>query len=59
MKNIIDAFIAFHVNGINNLLYVIGNNLWFLLIGACAIVTVIVFLKEEIQVTVHEEQQIL
>ena len=43
MKNIIDAFIAFHVNGINNLLYVIGNNLWFLLIGACAIVTVIVF----------------
>lgn len=59
MSEIIDAFVAFNINGINSLLYMLGKNLWFVLIAVSVIVTTIAFLKAEIEVTVHEEQQIL
>lgn len=59
MSEIIDAFVAFNVNGINSLLYMLSKNLWFVLIAISAVVTTVAFLKAEIEVTVHEEQQIL
>ena len=59
MSEIIDAFVAFNVNGINSLLYMLSKNLWFVLIAISAIVTTVACLKAEIEVTVHEEQQIL
>ena len=59
MRQIIDAFTAFNINGINNLIYVISDNWWFVLIAISAVITVALFLKAEIEITVHEEQQIL
>ena len=59
MQNIIDAFAAFNANGISYLAYTIMNNLWFILIAAGAICSITLSLKEEIQLTVTEEQQIL
>ena len=59
MSEIIDAYVAFNVNGIKSLLYMLSKNLWFVLIAISAIVTTVAFLKAEIEVTVHEEQQIL
>lgn len=59
MKTIIDAFVAFNSNGLNYLLYTVMNNWWFILIAAGAVCSIVLSLKEEIQLTVTEEQQIL
>lgn len=59
MRQIFDAFTAFNINGINNLIYVISTNWWYILIALSAVITVVLFLKAEIEITVHEEQQIL
>lgn len=59
MSEIVEAFVAFNINGVNSLLYMLSKNLWFVLIAISAIVTTVAFLKAEIEVTIHEEQQIL
>lgn len=30
---LLDSFVAFHVNGMNNLIYIMTTNVWFLLSG--------------------------
>ena len=52
-----DAFVAFHTNALSHLAYSISNNLWYLLIAASAVACIILYMKEEIDVTVREEQQ--
>lgn len=59
MKSVWDAFLAFNENALAYSLYVVSTNLWYLLIAASAIACVVISLKEEITVTVREEQQIL
>ena len=59
MRETFDSFIAFHVNGISNLLYVLTTNWWFLLIMAAAIACIVMYLKDAVESTVHEEQQVL
>lgn len=59
MKELLDAFSAFHVNGASYFLYALKNNWWLLLLAVGAIGSIIMSLREEIEVTVTEEQQIL
>ena len=59
MKGIIDALVAFHQNGLSYLLYTVMNNWWFLLLAFGAIVSIILYVHEEMAVTVHDEQQAL
>lgn len=59
MTEIVDAFYAFNVNGFSNLVYIMITNWWFLLIAIGAIASVVLYLHEEISVTVHDEQKVL
>jgi len=59
MGSIWSSFIAFNQNGLSHFGYTLLNNLWYLLIAAGAIICIVLYLKEEIMVTVKEEQQIL
>lgn len=59
MNTIWDAFLAFNQNALVSLAYTISNNLWYVLIAIGAAACVIMYLREEIVVTVREEQQAL
>ena len=58
-QQILESFLAFNINGFNNLLYIIQSNLWIVLsiIGATAIIVMNV--REEIEDYVTEEQNII
>ena len=59
MKWILDALAAFHQNAWSYLLYMVMNNWWLLLLGASTIVSIVLYLREEMSVTIHDEQQAL
>lgn len=59
MGAIWDAFVAFHVNAWSYLAYSISNNLWLLLIAASAVTSIVLGMKEQLVVTVREEQQVI
>lgn len=53
------SFLAFNINALNNFIYLLTSNLWsFLMIIALA-GTVILRLKEEIDMSVREEQNVI
>lgn len=52
-------FIAFNINAISYFVYMLVTNVWFLLLGVGAAGTIILRLKEEIDTSVREEQNIL
>ena len=60
MNNIIwDSFAAFHINGINNLKYILMNNSWFLIICGSGICMMILSWREKKSTVIREEQNIL
>ena len=59
MSSIWEAFIASHKNAWSYLAYAIIHNWWFVLMAAGAIISIALFLKEELDVTISEEQQVL
>jgi len=59
MKEILESLSAFNQNAFNYLAYAITSNLWFVLLAAGALVSIILYLREEIEVTVRDEQQAL
>lgn len=59
MREVWGIFSAFHQNGWSSLVYAVINNWWFVLLAAGAIISVILYLKEELSVTIQEEQQAL
>lgn len=60
MNNIIwESFVAFHINAINNLRYILMNNSWFLLILTSCICTMILSWREKKATVIREEQNIL
>ena len=59
MKEILEALAAFHQNGLSYLLYTVMNNWWFLLLATGAIVSIALYVHEEMTVTIHDEQQAL
>lgn len=58
-QQILDSFIAFNINSMNNLIYIFKTNLWLILtmVGTCAIV--VMNIKEEVEDYVTEEQNII
>lgn len=59
MREVWEAFSAFHQNAWGSLVYAVINNWWFVLLAAGAIISVILYLEEELSVTIQEEQQAL
>lgn len=59
MKQMADAFSAFNVNGLNALLYIMQQNIWFVVIAIAAIASMVMTLKREVDYSVNEEQNIL
>lgn len=59
MEMILQSLIAFNINAINNLKYIILNNWWFILIMVACICTMVLNLKEKKATIVKEEQNIL
>ena len=54
-----NSFIIFHQNAWAHIIYAIMHNWWYLLLAAGVIVSIILYLKEEMDVTISEEQQVL
>lgn len=59
MESLWLSFLAFNQNAASYLAYAISNNLWYLLIAVGVAACIFLHLKEEIMVTVHEEQRAL
>lgn len=55
----LNSFFAFHVNAVSHFVYMISSNLWFLLLLVGVIGTIILLLKEEIDTSIREEQNII
>ena len=54
-----EAFVTFNTNGLSYLLYTLMNNWWFILLSVGVIASIAIMLREEIENTLTEEQQIL
>ena len=59
LSQIMSSFVAFNVNSINNIIYMIQNNLAILMSIAGATIIIILNLKEEMEDYVTEEQNII
>ena len=59
LHNLWYSFVTFNINAAATLAYVFTTNGWFLLIAAAAIASVVMYLKNEVDISVHEEQQVL
>lgn len=51
-EQIIQSFIAFNINSLNNLLYMIKTNLWLVLSVVGALAIIVMNLKEEMELPV-------
>ena len=56
---LLDSFVAFHVHGMNNLIYIMTTNVWFLLSGVGVTAIMLMSLKKEIDDTTREKQNII
>ena len=56
---VLKSFVAFNVNAISNLIYVLTSNVWMFLLIAGVIGTIFFLLKEEVDTAVREEQNII
>ena len=53
------SFQAFNQNALNSLVYIMQQNIWFVLIALSAIASIIMMLREELDYSVNEEQNIM
>ena len=58
-QNLFESFKAFNSNAINNFVYVLTSNAWFFLILVGVFGTIVLLLKEEVDVAIRDEQGIL
>lgn len=59
MERIVMSFCAFNENAFNSLYYLMSTNLSYVLIILCAAAYAFLYLKDEITMSVREEQNIL
>ena len=52
-------FITFNINAFSNFLYILITNIWFLMLGAGAAGTILLRLKDRIDNSIREEQNII
>lgn len=53
------SFEAFNKNAVYSIIYIMQRNVWFILIAAAALASIVMMLKEEMDYSVHEEQNII
>lgn len=58
-QNLLQSFVAFNVNAWNYFVYYMVNNFYIIILIACAVLTIVLGLKDVIDVNVTEEQNIL
>ena len=56
---LLTSFKAFNKNALSSLQYVMSQNIWFVLIAVAAITAIVLMLKEELDYSVNEEQNII
>ena len=54
-----ESFVSFNVNGVGNFIYILTSNPWFLMLLTGFVGTVILQLKEEVDTSIREEQNII
>lgn len=59
MSSMLDSFIAFNQNALNSLLYIMQQNIWFVVIALCAVSSTAMLLRQEMNYSVSEEQNII
>jgi len=59
IQQILDSFIAFNLNSLHSLLYIINVNKWTFLTIAGTLAILVMNLKEEIEDTVTEQQNVI
>lgn len=57
-EQLIQSFIAFNKNAINNFIYTFSSNTWFIIITICAVAFVALNLRSALEEYVTEEQNI-
>ncbi len=55
----LQSFIAFHYNALNNIIYMFTNNLFLLILVFACFATSFLMMKEEVRVAVNERQDII
>ena len=53
------SFLAFNINGINYFIYMLTSNFWLFLIVIGMAGTIALLLKEEVDTSIREEQNII
>ena len=53
------SFAAFNENAVYSLVYIMQRNAWFIIIAVAALASIIMMLKEEVEYSVNEEQNII
>ena len=57
MDELWTAFIAFNRNALSYLIYYFSQNIFFMIIVVCAVITTVFHLKEKIDTTVRDEER--
>ncbi len=58
-SSILLSFSAFNQNALSSLLYIMQQNIWFVLIALSAVSSTIMLLKQEMNYSTSEEQNII
>lgn len=58
-SSILLSFSAFNQNALSSLLYIMQQNLWFVLIALSAVASTVMLLKQEMNYNTSEEQNII
>ena len=53
------SFQAFNENAVYSILYIMQKNVWFVIIAIAALASIVMMLKEELDYSVNEEQNII
>ena len=53
------SFMAFHINGANQIAYMLSNNKWYFLIALAAAMNVFLRVHQETEYSVREEQVLI
>lgn len=59
LRQLLESFKAFNENAVYSLLYIMQNNVWFIVIAIAAFASIFMMLKEELNYSVNEEQNII
>ncbi len=58
-SSILLSFSAFNQNALSSLLYIMQQNIWFVLIALSAVASTVMLLKQEMNYSTSEEQNII